>query len=113
MNIRFNKQQWLDILRNVIVFGCGVLVAKGTLPADFDVNGLVSTLTAIVGGIGTLVAIVQSLNSKTDKNQIAAVAAMPDVAKIVVAPTASNGVAAALKDETVPFAKVVTEGTHT
>lgn len=109
--MNFNKEQWYSVIRYIVVFGGGVLVAKGVLPKDFDMNSATNAIIAIVGGIGSIVTLIQSLNSKTDKNQIAAVAAMPDVAKIVVKQNASDGVAAAVQDITPPFAKVVPEGT--
>lgn len=108
--MNFNKQQWYTVIRTVAVFVSGILVAKGILPADFNPSQVVDALVAIVGGVGTIATLVQSLNSKTDKNQIAVVAAMPDVARIEIKRNATDGVAAAVNDSTPLFVKVVPEG---
>lgn len=111
--MNFNKEQWYSVIRYVVVFGGGVLVAKGVLPSDFDLNKMTETIIAVVGAIGSVVALVQSIASKTDKNQIAAVAAMPDVKKIETVNNPTPSVAAAVNDPTPPFVKVVPEGTST
>lgn len=111
--MNFNKEQWYSIIRYAVVFGGGVLVSKGVVPKDFDFNKFTESIIAIIGAVGSIVALIQSISSHTDKNLIATVAAIPDVAKIEVKRTASNGVAAAAADNAPAFAKVVPEGVST
>ncbi|MDE2105528.1 MAG: hypothetical protein KGL39_50340 [Patescibacteria group bacterium] len=82
----------------------GVLIAKypglGTYldPATQAALGVIAT-TVVVGIWSQLI--------KTDTAKVAAAAALPDVAKIIVKPTASDGIADMAADPTKP--KVVTQ----
>lgn len=72
--MNFNKEQWYSVIRYVVVFGGGLLVAKGVLPKDFDLSKVTESIIAIVGAISSIAALVQSITSKTDKNLIKAAA---------------------------------------
>lgn len=111
--MNFNKEQWHGIIRTGIAFIGGILIAKGALPADFDVSKLTESVVAIIGAIGSFVVLWNSISSRTDKKQIASVAAMQDVSQITIKPTVtSTSVASAVEDQTPPFKKVVLEGTQ-
>ena len=87
-----NTEQLMSLLRAVLQIMGTALVAHGTL-------GINAALwEQISGGILMLAPIVWSMFAHTDSAKIAAVAAMPDVEKIVVQPKAADGVGAALAD---------------
>lgn len=85
-----NQDQLLGILRMAVPTGLAYFVGNGWIPAG------------AAGDVGTaLIAIasaVWSYKVHTDSSKIAAVEALPDVAKIIVKATASNGVADAAAD---------------
>ncbi len=87
-----NSDQLLSLLRTLLQIAGTAIVAHGTL----GING--AMWEQISGGILMLAPIVWSMFAHTDSAKIAAVAAMPDVEKIVVQPKATDGVGAALAD---------------
>lgn len=87
-----NSDQLLSLLRTLLQIAGTAIVAHGTL----GING--AMWEQISGGILMLAPIVWSMFAHTDSAKIAAVAAMPDVEKIVVQPKATDDVGAALAD---------------
>lgn len=87
-----NSDQLLSLLRTLLQIAGTAIVAHGTL----GING--AMWEQISGGVLMLAPVVWSLFVHSDKGKLAAVAAMPDVEKIVVQPTASDGAGAALAD---------------
>lgn len=77
----------------------GLLIAKWPLLSSFLDP---TTQSAIGVAISGIVVGIWSQLTKTDSAKIAAVEALPDVTKIVVAPTSANGVAAAAADPSRP-----------
>src|SRR5260221_5433631 len=82
----------------------GLLISRWPL-----LSGVLDPATQNALGVAAagLVVGIWSYFTKTDSAKIAAVAALPDVAKIVVKPNATNGVASAAADPNQP--KVVTQ----
>jgi hypothetical protein len=74
---QMNLDQLLGILRVVVPVGTGLLVSQGVIPA-----GTAADVTTAVLGVG---AALWSYFAHTDSAKIAAVAALPDVKKIVTA----------------------------
>ena len=72
-----------------------------------QVTALSTAIITICGALPPVVAAIWGAFSHTDAKKIAAVTAMPDVAKIVVKVGAVDGAATAAKDPTQP--KVVTQ----
>jgi hypothetical protein len=83
-----NQDQGLGILRALLPAALAYVVGKGWVPA-----GSAGDIGAAVVAIATAF---WSYTSHTDSAKIAAASALPDVAKIIVAPTASPGSAAAM-----------------
>lgn len=89
-----NTDQMLSLLRTVLQIAGTAIVAHGTL----GING--AMWEQISGAVLLLAPIIWSMYAHTDAANIAKVAAMPDVEKIVVQPTATDGAGAALADPT-------------
>jgi hypothetical protein len=83
-----NQDQLLGLLRNLISVGGGYAIGRGWL------NG--EQVTLLGGLVGTLVPLLWTVFVHTDSAKIAAASALPDVAKIIVAPTAPTDSAAAV-----------------
>ena len=96
-----NQDQLLSLLRTVLQVAGTAIVAHGTL----GING--AMWEQISGGIIVLAPTIWMMFARTDKAAIATVAAMPDVTKITVKASATDGVAAAAADPT--QTKVVTQ----
>jgi hypothetical protein len=89
-----NTDQILSLIRAILQIVGTSLMAKGVVTtADW---------TTYSGAILMAAPIIWGLLAHTDGAKIAAVAAMPDVEKIVVQPKAGDGVGAALADPTQP-----------
>lgn len=86
-------------VRAGVASGLGFLIAHYAAKYPVLTNILSPEVQAAVGvaASGAVVGLWSHL-TKTDEAKIAAVAAMPDVEKIVVQPKASDGVGAALAD---------------
>jgi hypothetical protein len=96
-----NVDQILSIVRWLLSVGGplgALLVARG-MPAG-DVTALQGSIIAVIGAAPPVISFVWGLFAHTNSSKIAAVAAMPDVEKIVVQPQATDGVGAALADPT-------------
>ena len=96
-----NSDQLMSLLRTLLQIAGTALVSHGTL----GING--AMWEQISGAIIMVAPVVWSMASHTDGAKIASVAAMPDVAQIVVKSTAKDGAAQAAADPTQP--KVVTQ----
>ncbi len=97
-----------SVLRTLLVAGGPVatlLIALGFPPVQ--VGQWVAIGLAVVGVASIVGPGLVGALSHTDAGKIAAAAALPDVAKIEVKPTATDGVAAAAADPAQP--KVVTQ----
>lgn len=84
-----NSDQMLSALRTLIAVLSGVAIGHGWLTAD-QAATLGANVLAIVGALATLVPLLWGLKSHSDASKIAAVAAMPEVAKIVPSATAAR-----------------------
>jgi hypothetical protein len=85
-----NTDQILSLVRAILVIVGTILTTKGIVgTADW---------TTYSGAIITIVPIVWSMFVHTDSAKLAAVEAMPDVAKIIVTPNAVDGAGAAAAD---------------
>lgn len=82
-----NQDQFLGMLKVIVPSVLTYIVGKGWIPAGSAAD--------IGAGIIAVGAATWSYFSHTDSAKIAAVTAMPDVAKIIVAPTAPPASAAA------------------
>ena len=90
-----NQDQVLGLVRNLLALGGGIAVGRGWLNSE--------QLTLIGGAAGTLIPLAWTLFAHTDSAKIAAVAALPDVRKIVtIASPASDAVKAAVADASQP-----------
>lgn len=100
-----NQEQLTDIVRHLITTFGGVVAgwgaAKGWLSAD-QILAILNSQTFIglvVGGIG----MIWGLISRTKKNQVNAVAALPEVKAVVTEPTVAGAtLATAAADNVVP-----------
>jgi len=81
-----NWEQISSILRHVLTFGGGFIVAKGWISAE--------ALPGIVGAIITVGGTIWALFTKTPTNIVASAAALPDVQSIKLEPSAPNSMAA-------------------
>lgn len=97
--MKINSAQVISLLSTLLKFIGTAVVAHGTL----GING--AMWEQISGAVLMLAPVILDMFRHTDGATIAAVAAMPDVEKIVVQPNAGDGVGAALADPT--QAKVV------
>jgi hypothetical protein len=98
-----NLDQILSILRVVLSVGGPVgalLVARG-MSAD-QVTALSTSIITICGALPPIIAAVWGAFAHTDEAKVAAAAALPGVAAVVVKVSASDGVAAAAADPTQP-----------
>ena len=89
-----NSDQLLSLLRTILQIAGTAIVAHGTL----GING--AMWEQISGAILMIAPTIWSMFVHTDSAKLAAVAALPDVEKIVVQPQASDGVGKALADPT-------------
>jgi hypothetical protein len=89
-----NSEQVQSLVRTVLSVLGTFLVSKGLVgTADW---------TTIAGAVVMLAPVAWSMYAHTDTSALKVVAAMPDVAKIVAVPGASDGVAAAAKNPDMP-----------
>jgi len=89
-----NQDQVLSAVRWLVSVGGGYAVGRGWITTD--------QITYILGAAVAIVPLVFSFMVHTDTAKLKAVEAMPDIAKIVAVPNASNGVAAAVADPSRP-----------
>jgi hypothetical protein len=81
-----NWEQISSILRHVLTFGGGFIVAKGWVSAE--------TMTGIVGAIITIGGAIWAVVNKTSSNIVASAAALPEVQSIKLEPSAPTAMAA-------------------
>ena len=81
-----NWEQISSILRHVLTFGGGFIVAKGWVSAE--------TMTAVVGAIITIGGAIWAVVNKTPTNIVASAAALPEVQSIKLEPSAPSTMAA-------------------
>jgi hypothetical protein len=101
MNIQWSVV-W-SVLRTLLVAGGPVatlLIALGFPPVE--VSTWLGIGLAAVGILSVLVPGIIGAITHTDKSKIAAAAAIPDVAKVEVAPSAKPSIAALAEDEKLP-----------
>lgn len=81
-----NWEQISSILRHILTFGGGFIVAKGWISAE-ALPGIIGAILAVGGGIWAIF-------NKTPTNMIAATAALPDVQSIKLETSATTEMAA-------------------
>lgn len=81
-----NWEQISSILRHILTFGGGFIVAKGWISAE--------ALPGIVGGIITVAGVIWGFFNKTDNAIVASAAALTDVKSIKLEQTAPASMAA-------------------
>lgn len=81
-----NWEQISSILRHVLTFGGGFVVAKGWVSAE--------AMTGIVGAIITIGGVIWGLFNKTSTAIVASAAALPEVQSIKLEPSAPAAMAA-------------------
>lgn len=81
-----NWEQISSILRHILTFGGGFIVAKGWVSAE--------TMTGLVGAVITVGGAIWAMVNKTPTNMIAATAALPDVQSIKLESSATTEMAA-------------------
>jgi len=81
-----NWEQISSILRHVLTFGGGFIVAKGWVSAE--------TMTGLVGAIITIGGAVWAVVNKTSNNIVASAAALPEVQSIKLESSAPTSMAA-------------------
>jgi len=81
-----NWEQISSILRHVLTFGGGFIVAKGWVSAE--------TMTGIVGAIITIGGAIWAVVNKTPSNIVASAAALPEVQSIKLEASAPAAMAA-------------------
>lgn len=81
-----NWEQISSILRHILTFGGGFIVAKGWIDTE--------TMTGIVGAIITIGGAIWALVNKTPTNIVASAAALPDVQSIKLEQSAPTSMAA-------------------
>lgn len=81
-----NWEQISSILRHVLTFGGGFVVAKGWVSAE--------AMTGIVGAIITIGGVIWGLFNKTPSSIVASAAALPEVQSIKLEPSAPASMAA-------------------
>ncbi len=90
-----NQDQVLGLVRNLLALGGGVAIGRGWITGE--------QLAQIGGLAGGLVPVVWTLFAHTDGAKLAAVAALPDVKKIItVAAPTSDAVKVAVTDSSQP-----------
>ena len=77
-----NWEQISSILRHVLTFGGGFIVAKGWVSAE--------TMTAIIGAIITIGGAIWAVFNKTPASIVASAAALPEVQSIKLEPSAPS-----------------------
>lgn len=82
-----NWEQISSILRHILTFGGGFVVAKGWVDAE--------TMTGIVGAIITIGGAVWGFLNKTSSSLVAQAAALPEVQSIKLEPTAPSSMVTA------------------
>jgi hypothetical protein len=82
-----NWEQISSILRHILTFGGGFIVAKGWISAE--------ALPGIIGGIITVGGVIWGFFNKTDNAIVASAAALPDVQLIKLEQTAPSSMVAA------------------
>jgi hypothetical protein len=82
-----NWEQISSILRHILTFGGGFIVAKGWISAE--------ALPGIIGGIITVGGVIWGFFNKTDNAIVASAAALPDVQSIKLEQTAPSSMVAA------------------
>lgn len=87
-----NTDQMLSLLRTILQIAGTAVVAHGTL----GING--AMWEQISGAVIVIAPTIWAMYSHTDAANIAKVAAIPDVQKIVVSSQATDGTGAALAD---------------
>jgi hypothetical protein len=100
MNLPFNQDQAKSAARTALTALLGFAAGRKWLGED--TVALLGTLAPIAWPF------IWGLLAHSDKAKVEAAAALPDVDKVVVKPTATNGVAAAVADPNLP--KVVPAG---
>jgi len=81
-----NWEQISSILRHILTFGGGFIVAKGWVSAE--------TMTGLVGAVITIGGAVWAIINKTPTNMVASAAALPEVQSIKLEPSAPSTMAA-------------------
>ncbi len=82
-----NQEQVLSIVRQILLFGGGLIVSKGWIDN--------TTLITVVGALVTLIGSAWAIWSKRPTGLVASAAALPSVEKIVADPAIANGTLAA------------------
>ena len=104
-----NQEQLTDIVRHLITTFGGVIAGWGAAKGWFTADQILAVLNSqtfiglVVGAIGAI----WGLISRTKKNQVQAVAALPEVKAVVTEPTQAGATLAAATP-----ANVVTAGTQ-
>lgn len=88
-----NQDQVMGLVRTVLALISGFAIAHGVSDQTWQL---------VSGGVLALVPLIWTYFVHTDSAKLAAVEALPDVKKIVVGPSATDGVEAAVKDATRP-----------
>lgn len=81
-----NWEQISSILRHVLTFGGGFIVAKGWVSAE--------TMTGLVGAVITVGGAIWAIVNKTPTNIVASAAALPEVQSIKLESNAPTAMAA-------------------
>lgn len=81
-----NWEQISSILRHILTFGGGFIVAKGWVSAE--------TMTGLVGAVITIGGAVWALVNKTPNNIVASAAALPEVQSIKLEQSAPTSMSA-------------------
>ncbi len=96
------KDQWLSLLRSILIAGGSALAAKGLLTADQAAWLSTPEALGIVLGAGGAIA---GLLARRKTSMVAAVAALPEVQKVEMHPT-DEGEALAQATKSTPSATV-------
>ncbi len=88
-----NPDQFMSLVRTGLGMAAGFAIAHGVTNQTWElIAGIVTAVAPLLWGYFV----------HTDSAKLAAVEALPDVKKIVVGPSATDGVEAAVKDATRP-----------
>ena len=98
-----NLDQVLSIIRWLLSVGgpVGAYLVSRKIPAD-QVSALQTAVVTVIGALPPIASFIWGLVAHTDTAKLKSVEAMPNVAKIVAKPGATDGVAAALADPARP-----------